>query len=280
MLASKATALAISSSIANVAEDHKTGDVSWTDYVAVAGAFLSRIPGVQVLGGLLSLYPLAEDFGEWLGKKGYLDPIFEAIFGEIAAHELNYYLNNYDPSIIFEESEATLSPMSIDLNGDGVTSQSIEEEIFFDHDNNGMAENTGWISPDDGLLVLDRNSDGLINNGSELFGNNTQLTDGTNADNGYEALAELDSNGDGIIDRNDTAFNELRVWQDSNSDGVSQQEELLTLEEAGVVSIDTGYESVNIDDGDGNIIRQTSTAEMSDGTTGYNNDIAINIGNR
>ncbi|MBN0989635.1 hypothetical protein [Amphritea pacifica] len=51
MLASKATALAISSSIANVAEDHKTGDVSWTDYVAVAGAFLSRIPGVHVIKG-------------------------------------------------------------------------------------------------------------------------------------------------------------------------------------------------------------------------------------
>lgn len=98
-----------------------------------------------------------------------------------------YELFGYErmPSVVgtFENSEKTLSPVAIDLNSDGINTLSQESEIFFDHDNNGMAEQTGWVVEDDGLLVLDRNNDGLINNGSELFGNNTLLTDGTNASN-------------------------------------------------------------------------------------------------
>lgn len=182
-----------------------------------------------------------------------------------------------DPSSAFQTAETTLSPIAIDLNGDGIKTLSKDANIYFDHDKNGMAEQTGWVAADDGLLVLDRNADGQINNGGELFGNNTELAGGTNAANGFEALKELDANGDGIIDSNDAQFDELRIWQDTNSDGLSQSDELLTLEQAGIASLNIDYSTVSTEDGNGNITRQTSTAEMADGSTADTADIWFGV---
>ncbi len=100
---------------------------------------------------------------------------------------------------------------------------------LFDHNNNGIRTSTGWISGDDGLLVRDLNGNGIIDNGSELFGDSTQLLNGAMANNGFEALRDLDSNQDGIIDADDAAFNELKIWRDLNQDGISQADELKTL---------------------------------------------------
>ena len=102
---------------------------------------------------------------------------------------------------------------------------------MFDHNKDGIRTATGWVKPDDGLLVLDRNGDGIINNGGELFGDSTLLADGSRAAHGYAALAELDSNGDGKVDAADEQFADLRVWRDLNSDGISTASELFTLEE-------------------------------------------------
>lgn len=110
-----------------------------------------------------------------------------------------------------------------------------------DHDGNSFAGESGWVGKDDGLLVLDKNGNGTIDNGSELFGNNTALQEGGKA-NGFAALADLDSNADGKIDSKDAAFASLKVWKDSNGDGVTQAGELLTLaEDAGVASLATGF---------------------------------------
>lgn len=133
--------------------------------------------------------------------------------------------------------EKTTSPIILDLDGDGVETRGLQDGIFFDHDSNHFAENTGWAGADDGLLVLDRNNNGEIESGGELFGNNTQLNDGTLAENGYEALQELDDNQDGVIDREDDAWQRLQVWQDSNGNAQVDDGELLSLEEAGVAVI-------------------------------------------
>ncbi|MBN2653553.1 MAG: hypothetical protein JXR79_00355 [Nitrospirae bacterium] len=87
----------------------------------------------------------------------------------------------WDPTI--------LSPIVLDLDKDGVETTDLNDGAYFDHDGNGFAEQTGWASSDDGLLVMDRNNDGIINDGKELFGNSTILGDGTKASNGFEALA-------------------------------------------------------------------------------------------
>ena len=141
----------------------------------------------------------------------------------------------------FSAAAQTTSPLVLDLDGDGVETVGLANGVHFDHDGNGFAQQSGWVHSDDGLLVLDRNGNGLIDNGSELFGNNTQLSGGANAANGFAALAELDGNGDGVIDANDAAFGDLRVWRDMNGNGRADAGELFTLSELGIASLNVGY---------------------------------------
>jgi len=83
-------------------------------------------------------------------------------------------------------------PLILDLNGDGIKTTDVKAGAYFDHDGNGFAEQTGWVSPNDGLLVMDRNNDGIINDGKELFGDQTILNNGQRAANAFEALSDLD----------------------------------------------------------------------------------------
>jgi hypothetical protein len=144
----------------------------------------------------------------------------------------------------FNQAEVTKSPIVLDLDGNGVTTTSVLDGTHFDLDGNGFAEQTGWVGHGDGLLVWDRNGNGEIDDGSELFGNYTKLTSGANAANGFEALAEMDTNHDGQVNALDTNANQLRVWRDDDADGITDAGELLTLQEAGVSSLATGYADV------------------------------------
>ncbi len=161
-------------------------------------------------------------------------------------------------------------PLILDLDGDGIETVASANGAYFDHDGNGFAERTGWVGSDDGLLVLDRNSDGIINNGTELFGDQTILQNGQTASNGFQALSDLDGNSDGKIDANDAAYSQIRVWQDSDGDGYSysRADELQSLSDLGIAAIDTGYTTTNIDDGNGNTQVQAGTFEKTDSTTG------------
>jgi hypothetical protein len=139
---------------------------------------------------------------------------------------------------------ARLTPLVLDLNGDGVKTVGIDHGVQFDLDGNNTVEQTGWVAPDDGLLVLDLNQDGLINDGRELFGSGTAMLDnGVAALDGFEALAQYDGNLDGVIDAQDDVFAQLQVWVDRNTDGQTDAGELISLEDAGVLSIDLRYET-------------------------------------
>ena len=114
---------------------------------------------------------------------------------------------------------------------------------------------------------LTGNGNGIIDDGSELFGNQTILSNGRQAVDGYQALAELDDNKDGIIDASDTFWSKLLVWVD-NGDGVTQNDELKTLDELGIVSL-----SLNKDTSVGDShIKNIGTFTWSDGNTGEMND--------
>ncbi|MFC1834016.1 GGDEF domain-containing protein [Thermodesulfobacteriota bacterium] len=113
-------------------------------------------------------------------------------------------------------------PLILDLNGDGITTTLFTIwSPMFDHDANGFAEATGWVGPDDGLLVRDGDGNGIIDDGRELFGDGTILSRGEKASSGFEALAAFDENAEWKIDAADPIFSELLVWQDADSDGYS-----------------------------------------------------------
>ena len=169
----------------------------------------------------------------------------------------------------------TVSPLILDLDGDGlVETQSKTAGVYFDHAGDGFAEATGWAASDDGLLVRDINGDGSINNGGELFGNNTRLSNGQNAANGFEALKDLDSNKDGKLNSADTAWNTLRVWKDSDGDAQTDTGELLTLAQAGITEFKLAYTNAgNNPDQHGNEHKQTSTYTTTAGTTRAVHDV-------
>lgn len=172
-----------------------------------------------------------------------------------------------------ETAENKRSPLAIDLDGDGVETVSVANGVHFDHDGNGFAEKSGWISADDALLVRDANEDGEINDGSELFGDQTVLSNGEKAANGFEALADLDSNKDGVFDGDDDAFGEVMIWQDKNQNGIAEYDELQLLEESGVTSINLDYQNQSVTDTNGNEHKQTGTAVNFDKTTSAVSDV-------
>ena len=168
-------------------------------------------------------------------------------------------------------------PLALDLDGDGIETVATKgfAGALFDHRSQGIRTATGWVSADDGLLVRDLNGNGIIDNGAELFGDNTKLADGSFAKHGYAALAELDSNGDGIVSAADAAFQTLRVWQDLNQDGISQTNELRTLEELGIQSLDVAYKDANKNLGNGNTLAQQGSYTKTDGTTAQAGDLLL-----
>jgi RHS repeat-associated protein len=168
------------------------------------------------------------------------------------------YANNAENGFGLAQTQA--SPLVLDLDGDGIELTAVETPtIYFDIDGDGFREATGWVKSDDGLLVFDRNNDGYINDNSELFGNTSTYT------NGFEALKALNTNGDTLISAADTNFAKLQVWRDLDSDGRSDVNELFTLGELGIKSINLSYTNTSILNA-GNTIKQTSTYELTNGT--------------
>jgi hypothetical protein len=152
------------------------------------------------------------------------------------------------------------SPILMDLENDGIHLTGLDDPVWFDIDADGAPDLLSWTNRSEGLLALDRNGNGVIDDGGELFGTATLLSDGTRALNGYIAMTELDSwvfsgNGDGHLDPADAAFISLSMWTDRNHDGTSQPEELQTLAQAGIRRIDLEYRSSRRTDRYGNEFR-------------------------
>jgi hypothetical protein len=124
-------------------------------------------------------------------------------------------------------------------------------------------EGVGWFGPDDGMLVMDLDGSGAIENMSEVF---SEVFSGQSYADSLSALASLDSNTDQVISAGDKQFVDILVWQDSDSDGVSAAPELSTLSDRGITSISLDAESVR-KTLEGNRIEAVGEVTLTDDTT-------------
>jgi Ca2+-binding RTX toxin-like protein len=164
--------------------------------------------------------------------------------------------------------QAMRDPIILDLDGDGIQLTSLTgSNVHFDYAGDGFAERTGWVSPNDGILAIDLNGNGRIDDGLELFGSPTQ--------DGFAILEKRDTNADGVIDALDADFDKLLVWRDLNQNGVSDEGELQSLAQTGIASISLYTQKLNGTNA-GNNLGYGATFTRTDATTGTAETVYFN----
>ncbi len=157
-----------------------------------------------------------------------------------------------------------ISPVVVDVAGNGFNLTNASTGVSFDFNGDGTPERLSWTAPnsDDAWLVFDRDQNGTIDNGSELFGNLTPQSSPPPGmgRNGFNALVEYDKtvkggNADGLITERDAVFRNLLLWQDTNHNGISETHELRTLSQLGLTGIECDYREAKRRDQHGNMFR-------------------------
>lgn len=264
----------------NVFVRHLKSTGQYEDFMEAAALLVKSIlknPKTYVYGGITYVVLSAEDYNT---LQKFLEPLadletldlneFEDSFDNVDIEDLHVIPKQVEDILDEIKKEHTnytsaekavpqRDPLIIDLGEEGIELTDVENGVYFDLDNNGFAEKTAWIGTEDGFLALDINGNGIIDNGGELFGDQFIMPDGNISETGFEALSSLDENYDGIIDENDAVFEKLCVWIDSNHNGNTDENELKTLTESGIVSIDLNY----VSDGTVNVETGTMEAESS-----------------
>jgi Ca2+-binding RTX toxin-like protein len=238
-----------------IEQGQQTGDWSALGQT-IAGIAVSTAAGVYTAGWVAAIAVTAGLTGGAVAASIFVGVTIAATLGDIIGQHLIFPLIRRiadSVSDYFTNSQRSASPIMLDLDGDGLEiTQFSGGSVTFDHNADGVRTGTAWVGRDDGLLVWDRDGNGTIDSGRELFGNNTLLANGQTAADGWAALRDLDLNGDGVLDLADAAFAELRVWRDLDQDGTSDEGELFTLEALGITQI--GLNKTN------------STQTLADGT--------------
>ena len=159
-----------------------------------------------------------------------------------------------------------VDPLVLDLDGDGleiVADTSINPH--FDMNADGFAERAGWINGGDAFLVQDHNANGKIDDIAEMFG--------SPGVDGFTELATLDTNSDGVIDASDTAWDTLKLWRDSDFDGVTDAGELITLASQNIASINANPSNTTLNQQNGYAITGTGTFTRVDSSTGTTGNV-------
>lgn len=166
------------------------------------------------------------------------------------------------------------SPIVIDVLGNGFNLTDASNGVLFDINNDGTPKQVSWTSAnsDDAWLALDRNENGRIDKGRELFGSASPqpALDEGESKNGFRALAVFDKpqkggNGDGRIDHRDAVFPELKLWQDTNHNGISEAAELRGIDALGINVIELDYRESRRQDEHGNWFRYRAKVKDAQG---------------
>lgn len=161
---------------------------------------------------------------------------------------------NYSPLMINLQSNAAVFKLTSPADG-----------VCFDIAGRGTAYQVAWTREDSnsGWIALDRNGNGRVDDGTELFGTATRLRTGERATNGFDALREFDANGDGKVDSDDPVYASLRVWLDLNHNGVSEPYELVPFEQLGISALFTDFTEMFRRDRNGNLYKYRGTAAVA-----------------
>lgn len=198
-----------------------------------------------------------------------------------------------DPDPILAHEDPTCpecaDPIIVDPRRDGFRLTSARDGVFFDVDADGVAEKIAWTAADsdDAFLALDRNGNGRIDDGSELFGNHTPVAPNARetASNGFDALRFTEGSAyggtsvpyDDVIDVNDAVHARLLLWRDANHNGISEADELTLASNAGLVSIATNYRTSRRRDQFGNEFLLRAKIHWVDGRAHYAYDVWLQI---
>lgn len=232
---------------------------------ALAPLYLTGPAGAVIAGGLTRLAGLGGGIAASLGAG--------ALLSKVGSGGLDSLISSLQT--LFHTALRPIDPLVLDLSGSGIKTVGIDSGAHFDYNGTGFAQQTAWVTPDEGILVRDKNGDGNIT-GDELIGNaGTNAT--TAAANGFTTLVSLDSNGDGVINAQDSAFSQLRVWVDANGDGTSQAGELKTLAELGITSISLAYTGESVTDANDNKHLAISSFTTADGKAHTMEDVWLDV---
>lgn len=176
-------------------------------------------------------------------------------------------------TVCYEGYCSYATPVLIDVNGDGFKLTDAAHGVDFDFEGDGSPRRMAWTAADtdDAWLVLDRNHNGRVDKAREMFGNLTAQPRIAQADrNGFLALAEFDKSklggdGDGVISRQDYVFRLLRLWTDSNHNGISEPSELVSLDQVGIEALELNYKESRRRDQYGNLFRYRAKVKDAHG---------------
>ena len=164
-------------------------------------------------------------------------------------------------------------PVVLDLDGDGLEFAALSEVAIFDMDSDGTLDYSAWVGADDALLAYDHNENGIVDNGTEIAF--AQYAEGAETD--LEGLSmAFDSNGDGVLSADDSDFEYFGIWQDANSNGLTDEGEFQNLAEAGIEAINLNSDGVSYETANGDVtVFGEGTYLNSDGSEGTLGDVAF-----
>ncbi|MDQ1255977.1 MAG: hypothetical protein QG656_572 [Candidatus Hydrogenedentes bacterium] len=212
--------------------------------------------------------------------QSFMDGIYKGLSGQTGSAEVTQAVSasyQFEFSFVFkgelqvEQAQVQESdPIVLDLDDDGIELTHYTDGARFDISGSGAAVKTAFVTGGDAFLAIDRDGNGQIDSGRELFG------DQLGAANGFEQLRSFDTNGDSVVNRSDANFDALMLFRD-NGDGKTEKGELISLKDAGITEISLGYRNVNQQAMGGNRITQIASYQRQDGTRGLAADAVLNF---